>query len=172
MRNVFLAALLLAMFLPTVVAAQTAAKTESEWYVNMKYSFSVEYQKKFFLPQGEKTDGSGQNFRSRDGKAIVSVYGYDGKEYPSLTSVFNETLQNLGNEGWKIAYKSIKGDTFILQGARGSVIFYKKVVYNNKSRQFVNFEAVYDAEKSKFYESAISSMAGSLKTLHIAGAGR
>ncbi|MCL1925620.1 MAG: hypothetical protein FWF95_00595 [Syntrophorhabdaceae bacterium] len=172
MRNIFLAALLMVMFLPTSDAAQDAAKTESEWYVNMKYGFSVEYQKKFFLPQGEKTDGSGQNFRSMDGKAIVSVYGYDANEYPSLTSVFNETLQNLSNEGWKVVHKSIKGDTFILQGTRETVIFYKKIVYNNKSRQFVNFEAVYDATKSKFYETAISSMAGSLKMLHIAGAGR
>ena len=172
MRKIFVAALFLALLLPAAVMAQTAVEKETDWYVNMKYGFSVEYQKKLFIPQGEAAGGSGQNFRSRDGKAIVSVYGYESKEYPNLTSVFNETLLNLGNEGWKIAHKSIKGDTFILQGARGTVLFYKKVMYKQKSRQFVNFEAVYDAADRKLYESAISSMAGSLKTLHATGGGR
>ena len=172
MRKIFVVALLLVLLLPTAVAAQTAAKPETDWYVNMKYGFSVEYQKKLFFPQRGKTDGNGQNFHSQDGKAIVSVHGYDGKEHLNLTSVYNETLLNLGKEGWKIAHKSIKGDTFILRGANGAAIFYKKVVYKQQSRQFVNFEAVYDAKKSALYESAITSMAGSLKILQIAGAGR
>lgn len=172
MRNFFVVALLLVLFLSAAVTVRAAAQAEADWYVNMKYGFSFAYQKRLFFPQGETADGSGQNFRSRDGKAIVSVHGYDGKENSTLTSVFTETLQNLDNEGWKIAHKSIKGDTFILQGARDTVFFYKKVVYKQKSRQFVSFEAGYDATKSKFYESVVSSMAGSLKILHAAGAGR
>jgi len=172
MRKVFMMALLLVLLLPTAVTAQTAAKAETDWYVNMKYGFSVEYQKNLFFPQGETADGNGQNFRSRDGKAIVSVHGYEGKEHLNLTSVYNETLLNLGNEGWKIVHKSIRGDAFILRGTRGTILFYKKVVYKQKSQQFVNFEAVYDSTRSKLYESAISSMAGSLKILHVGGTRR
>ena len=148
MRKFIVVALLPLLFISASVAAHAAQETG--WYVNMKYGFSVMYQKNLFHPQGEAADGSGQHFRGMDGKAVVSAYGHDANENYNLTSVYNETLLNLDKEGWKIAHKSIKGDTFILRGARDTVIFYKKVVYKQKNRQFVNFEAVYDASRGKF----------------------
>jgi hypothetical protein len=162
-----------ALFLLVASAVSAAAPVAaSEWYVNMKYGFSVAYQREIFLPQGESADGRGQKFRSGDGKAIVSAYGQDATGNSTLVSFFNETLLDLSKGGgWKVTHKSIKGDTFILQGTNGAASFYKKVVFKQRARQFVIFEAVCDAAGSKSYESVISSMAGSIKILQAAGAG-
>ena len=170
MRKTFKAILLMALLLP--VAAHAAAQAPVEWYVNMKYGFSIAYQKGFFLPQGEKADGSGQIFRSKDGKAIASVYGHEGKG-ASLTSVYNETLLKLPKDGWKIAHKSIRGDAFIIRATKDTLVFYTKVMDNKQaSRRLVKFEAIHDASRGESYEQAIYSMADSIKLLHAAPAAR
>ena len=170
MRGTFKTMLLMALLLP--VAAYAAAQAPVDWYVNMKYGFSIAYQKGFFLPQGENPDGSGQNFRPKDGKAIASVYGRDGKE-ASLTSVYNETLLKLPKDDWKIAHKSIRGDAFIIRATKGPLVFYTKVIFDKQgSRNFVKFEAIHDASKGESFEQAVNSMADSIKLLHAAPAAR
>ena len=168
--------ILAAAFLALAASAcpAIAARQGPQWYVNMKYAYSVSWPEGVFLPQPEAPDGSGRKFLSRDGKAVASVYGYDGLPNQTLTTVYNETLLGIAKEGpgWKVTHKSIRGDSFILQGTNGESKFYKKVMHKPRERQFVSFESIYPSSRSGYYDPLVSSMSGSLKMLQAPGAGQ
>ncbi len=165
MRWKTLSASLLLLSLPLFAAA--AGKIATEWYVNMKFAFSVAYPKEVFIPQGESADGGGQKFLSRDGRAIASAYGYAAPLNQTLAAAYGEALLSIGKEdpGRKVTHKSFKGDAFVIKGTDGERNFLKKVVYKPVERQFVSFEAVYPASKGAYYDPLVSTMANSLKTL-------
>ncbi len=144
-----------------------AGRMVIDWYVNVRFAYSIAYPRETFIPQGEAANAGGKKFISRDGKALASVYGYDAPGNHTLTTVYNETLSSLKKEdpGWKVTYKSFKNDTFVIKGANDVNRFLKKVVYKPTQRQFVSFEAIYPASKSAYYEPMISTMSNSLKML-------
>lgn len=158
----------LALFLVAFFAVPAiAGKVATDWYVNMKFSFSVAYPKGIFVPQGESADGGGQKFLSGDGNALVSVYGYDAPANQTLTSVYGETLLLIQKEdsAWKVTHKSFKNDAFVVKGTNGERNFLKKVVYKPARKQFVSFEAIYPASKGAYYDPLVSTMSNSLKML-------
>jgi hypothetical protein len=165
MRWKTLSAGLLLLSLPLFTAA--AGRVAIEWYVNMKFAFSVAYPGEVFIPQGEAADGGGQKFLSRDGRAVVSAYGYAAPPNHTLAAAYGETLLSIGKEDprRKVTYKSFKGDAFVIKGTDGERNFLKKVVYKPVEKQFVSFEAVYPASKGAYYDPLVSTMANSLKTL-------
>ena len=155
------------LLLAACVVSAAAARVAVEWYVNMKFSYSIAYPKEILFPQGEDANASGQKFASGDGKVVTSVYGYDAPANSTLRSVYAETLMNIEKEGsgWQVTQKSLKNDMFILAGENDLRKFHKKVVHVPAKKRFVSFEAVYLKSKAAQYDSVISTMSNSLKML-------
>lgn len=165
MRWKTLSAILLLLSLPLLAAA--SGRVAAEWYVNMKFAFSIAYPKDVFIPQGEASGGGGQKFLSRDGRATASAYGYPAPLNHTLATAYGEALLSIGKEdpNRKVTLKSFRGDFFVIKGTDGERNFLKKVVYKPVEKQFVSFEAVYPASKGAYYDPLVSTMADSLKTL-------
>ena len=158
----------MALFLLSMsVVPAISGKLAYEWYVNVRFAYSIAYPGEIFMPQEEAANGGGRKFLSRDGKAVASVYGYDAPENHTLTTVYNETLSRIKKEdpGWKVTHKSLKDNIFVVRGTNDVMSFRKKVVYKSAERQFVSFEAIYPASKSAYYDPVVSTMADSLKML-------
>jgi len=64
-KTLFVGILLLSASAVSAVAGQMAI----EWYVNVRFAYSIAYPSETFIPQGEAANAGGQMFISRDGKA-------------------------------------------------------------------------------------------------------
>jgi hypothetical protein len=117
--------------------------TNPKTYRNGRFGFSLEVPAT--LDAGEPpTNGDGQSFASKDGKATLKVAGAPGL---SLQAVYEMALEDSSAQ---VTYKVAKSNWYVVSGFLGEKVFYEKAIAKGDTVAILRFEfpkaekAVYD----------------------------
>ena len=160
--------LLLGLFILLIFADSIiAADVKYGRYINVRFAYGISYPEGMLIPQGEADNGDGQKFISKDGQVEMLAYGYNNPDEETLESVFKEASRShtKNNPEREITYKIKKNIWFVVSGTDKGKIFYKKVIYDVKDGQFINFEILYPKSLRTSYDSITGYIAKSMKML-------
>jgi hypothetical protein len=115
--TVALAVWLVAIGLAATSAAQITYKT----YSNARFEYSISYPN-LLVPQGEATNGDGQKFRSRDGRAELIVYGGHNALEKTLRDIYDDEVSATAHPKRVVTYKVLRTDWFVVSGREGGKI--------------------------------------------------
>lgn len=122
MRRTNLTAAVIVVSLATVGFAQQTIQYKV--YRNARFNYSISYPSRLLVPQGESTNGDGQKFATKDGRAELIVFGSNNALDQTLEEAFNEAKSITGNR--VVTYQTLKQDWFVVSGLEGGRIFYQK----------------------------------------------
>jgi hypothetical protein len=109
-------------------AAQAAAPipttTASDWttYNNARFGTLVDYPADLFSERDPApTNNDGRTFRSRDGRARLSVYGAHNVEADTPQAYFDKYVDAV-----PLSFRRVTGQFYALSGRRGEEIYYQR----------------------------------------------
>ncbi|HEY0547639.1 MAG TPA: hypothetical protein VGC91_19820 [Pyrinomonadaceae bacterium] len=147
----------LVVSVPPVCAQKT--KVIYRTYSNARYKYSISYPAHLLEPQGEADDGDGEKFASKDGKALLLVYGTSNVNNDSVKTSFENALQGMAKDGRAVTYKAQKKNWFVISGRHGDNIFYSKTIHRGET--LVTFVFEYPASERATYDSITTRIANS-----------
>lgn len=151
-------------FLVIVFVAATSAQAPRhhyENYFNHRFEYSISYPSDLFNPQGEAANGDGQKFLSRDGRAVMLVYGQENIGNQTLTQFYRDESRSKTHPKRIVSYKVIKGNWFVFSGSESGRTFYQKTLLRNG--EFLTFSIEYDASQRNTYDPMTATIARSFK---------
>jgi hypothetical protein len=125
-------------------------------YTNARYGYSIAYPVGLLVPQGEADNGDGQKFLSKDGRAMMLVFGSNRLER-SLEDEYRSAQAGEGNRN--VTYKVLKKDMFVVSGTENGKIFYQKTLL--RGDVFKTFIIEYDESQRTTFDSITSRVARS-----------
>ena len=148
---------------PVKPPVQTYEKTET--YCNGRFAFSIDIPTQILIPQPPPTNGNGRRFVSKDGSAVLRVYGSSNHLRKKLIDRYVEE-SNLSDKPAQtlVTYKVIKDDWFVISGYEGDKIFYQKEFLVDD--QFKTFIFTFPHSKRAIYEPLIAGFAASFNGKH------
>ena len=162
MRRV-LHSILLSLFIFALGASGAAGQGRITYdtYANARFKYSIAYPSGILYPQGEADNGDGQKFLSRDGRAVMLVYGGHQLDAVSLSDMYEETLKQKGLNGVRreVTMKLLKKDWFVVSGYAGEKVFYQKTML--KDGVFKTFIIEYERAQKSFYDPVTARIARS-----------
>jgi hypothetical protein len=111
------------------------------------------------VPQGEATNGDGQKFKSKDGRAELIVYGSNNALDQTLQQAFDEAKAPSGNR--VVTYQTMKQDWFVVSGTEGGKIFYHKTFL--RAGVFKTMRIEYDEQLKTTYDAVTTKVSISFK---------
>jgi hypothetical protein len=128
-------------------------------YVNSRFGFTIRYPSKLLMPQGESFNGDGQGFISQDKRDKLSAYGSHTLLGGTLKDDFERELQ--ANPNRQITYKVLRNNWYVISGADGGLIFYKKTVQVRDGYATFNFS--YPIEHRGTWDKVLVEIANEFK---------
>ena len=157
MRLTNVTATLIIISLAGVCFAQKTIQYKT--YRNARFTYSISYPSSLLLPQGESTNGDGQKFQSKDGRAELIVYGSNNALDQTLEQAFNEAKSGPGNT--VVTYQTMKQDWFVVSGTEGGKIFYQKTFL--RAGVFKTMRIEYDEQLKTSYDAITTRVSISFK---------
>ncbi len=128
-------------------------------YRNARFAYSINYPSSLLIPQGESTNGDGQKFASKDGRAELIVYGSNNALDQTLQQAFDEAKGASGNR--VVTYQTMKHDWFVVSGTEGGKIFYQKTYL--RGGVFKTMRIEYDEQLKTTYDAITTRVSLSFK---------
>ena len=125
-------------------------------YANARYGYSIAYPVGILVPQGEADNGDGQKFLSKDGSAMMLVFGSNRMDR-SLEDEYQSAQAGEGNRN--VVYKVLKKDMFVVSGTENGKIFYQKTLL--RGDVFKTFIIEYDESQRATFDSITARVARS-----------
>ena len=149
--------------LPT--AAQCLDRTSNiEWqtFVVQDFGTRVQYPANIFVPAGRPGKGSGQKFKSADGRAELSIYSIrnDAGETPA-----SYLRHNLRMERSALDYTRIARSFFAISSERDGVILYSRCNFSQGRRAIHCFDLQYPQEEKRSWDAIVTRISLSLRPL-------
>jgi hypothetical protein len=155
--------ILLSLFIFALGTPGAAAQGRMAYdtYSNARFKYSIAYPSGVLYPQGEADNGDGQKFLSKDGRAVMLVYGGHQLDAVRLSDMYEETLKQKSLDGASrdVTMKLLKKDWFVVSGYAGEKVFYQKTML--KGGVFKTFIIEYDRAQKSFYDPITSRIARS-----------
>jgi hypothetical protein len=95
-------------------------------YRNSQYGFRFDYADSIFAADPAPQAQDGRSFRSRDGRASMTVFGAQNTEGESLARLAARYLEAAGNP--LVTYRRPVRNGLVVSGFQGGNIFYLKIV--------------------------------------------
>lgn len=128
-------------------------------YKNGRLGYSVKYPN--HMKEGTRSqNGDGARFRSPNGEANFTVYGYFNNVYMNDRTIKNEYNDVLDAYGRSTTYKVLKSNYFVVSGKKEGKIFY----HVTKWKDDIGVTAIleYDEEYKASYDKACGTILNSL----------
>jgi hypothetical protein len=151
---------LLIMILVASAGGQ-APRHDYKNYLNHRFEYSISYPSDLLYPQGEAANGDGQKFLSRDGRALMLVYGQENIRQQTLAQFYREESRSKAHPNRVVTYKVLRGSWFVFSGSESSRIFYQKTWLRNS--EFLTFSIEYDASQKGTYDPITATISRSFK---------
>lgn len=126
-------------------------------YTNVRYRYSIAYPVGILIPQGEADNSDGQKFLSKDGRAMMLVFGSNRLDR-SLEDEY-QSAQSGENGSRNVTYKVLKKDMFVVSGTENGKIFYQKTLL--RGDVFKTFIIEYDDSQRTTFDSITSRISRS-----------
>ncbi|MBI4748693.1 MAG: hypothetical protein HY774_09390 [Acidobacteria bacterium] len=153
---------ILLTLLPGITGVLSAGQLQYKVYHNARFDYSISYPAKILFPQGEATNGDGQRFLSKDGKAELIVYGSHNALDQTLTDVFlDEQRRTEAHPHRTVTYKLLKTDWFVVSGFEDETIFYQKTML--KRGIFKTFRITYPKTQKSTFDPITTVIAKSFR---------
>lgn len=130
-------------------------------YANARFKYSIAYPAGILYPQGEADNGDGQTFLSRDGRAVMRVWGGHQLDVVSLKDMYEADLKGK-SEYWAqrtVTMKVLKKEWYAISGYTDGRVFYQKTML--KGGVFKTFTIEYDPSQKSFYDPITARIARS-----------
>jgi hypothetical protein len=145
--------------------AQSLDRTSNiEWqtFVVQDFGTRVQYPANIFVRAGRPGKGTGQKFKSADGRAELSVY--------SLRNEAGETpatylRHNLRMDRSALDYTRIAGSFFAISSEHDGVILYSRCNFSRAGRAIHCFDLVYPQEEKRSWDAVVTRISLSLRPL-------
>lgn len=139
-----------------------AAQPTYRTYHNARFDFSISYPADVLIPQGESENHDGQEFRSRDGRAEMLVYGSYNALNQTLRQLYSEETNPSADHPHRIvSYKTSKGNWFVVSGIEEGRVFYRKTMLTKGI--FKTFHIEYDESQKDRFDSLTAQMVRSFR---------
>jgi hypothetical protein len=128
-----------------------------------EFGTRVQFPANIFAPAGQPERGSGQHFKSADGRAILSVY--------TRLNATGETpatylKQNLRVDRSTLDYHRVARSFFTISSERDGVILYSRCNFSGRGRRAIHcFDIRYPQEEKRSWDSIITRISLSLRPL-------
>lgn len=130
-----------------------------ETYFNHRFEYSITYPSDLLYPQGEAANGDGQKLLSKDGRAVMLVYGQENIRDQTLAQFYREESRSKARANRVVTYKVLRGGWFVFSGSESNRIFYQKTLLRNG--EFLTFSIEYDASQKSIYDPITATIAKS-----------
>ena len=151
----------------TALAGQPVARDtrlEQAWtdYRNERFGFSLRYPGDLFQPEKTSEAGDGQVFVSRDGAArlLVGALPNDSGQSPAA---YQDYIARESYAGYRIDYRRLAGNWFVLSGEGGGKTFYEKVMFSCAGRLINSFAMVYPTDQRDTFDRVVEGMEKSFR---------
>lgn len=151
----------LSIILLVAPASGQVPRHRYENYFNHRFEYSISYPSDLLYPQGEAANHDGQKFLSRDGRALMLVYGQENIQQQTLAQFYREESRSKAHPNRVVTYKVLRGSWFVFSGSESSRIFYQKTWLKNG--EFLTFSIEYDASQKSIYDPITATIARSFK---------
>lgn len=151
----------LSAILFVAAASAQAPRHHYENYFNHRFEYSISYPSDLLHPQGEAANGDGQKFLSRDGRAVMLVYGQENIHSQTLPQFYREESRSKAHPNRVVTYKALRGSWFVFSGSESGRIFYQKTLLRNG--EFLTFSIEYDASQKSIYDPITATIARSFR---------
>ena len=139
-----------------LLIALAAPAQQMETYVNARFGFSVAYPKDLLQPQGEPTNGDGQKFKAKQGKAELAVWS----GHNALDQTIPEAYQSYIKPPFQPTYKVIKPGWYVFSGIESGNIIYQKGILQGGIFTTIRFE--YPVAEKQKWDPLIAKIVNSL----------
>ena len=140
------------------------ARLEEGWtdYRNERFGFSLRYPSDLFQPEKVSEAGDGQVFVSRDGGArlLVGALRNDAGQSPAA---YQDAIARESYAGYRIDYRRLAGNWFVLSGEGNGKTFYEKVMFSCAGRLINSFAMVYPTDQRETFDRAVEGMEKSFR---------
>lgn len=143
-----------------VLLAPFCAHAQSKWavYTNVRYAFAVDYPADVFPAFRESDNSDGATFEANEPGVELRAFGFLNIDRLSPKATLAQRY-----EGKKLAYTSVKRDSFTVSGTEGGSIFYDRC--NFASDRVICFNLAYPAADKAKWDKTVARIAPSLRTV-------
>jgi hypothetical protein len=143
--------------------AQSLDRSIIEWqtFVVQDFGTRVQYPANI-CPAGRPGKGSGQKFKSADGRAELSIYSIrnDAGETPETYLRHNLRMQRSA-----LDYTRIARSFFAISSERNGVILYSRCNFSRGRRAIHCFDLLYPQEEKRSWDAIVTRISLSLRPL-------
>ena len=161
-RSFMLSLACLAAFAGAAMARDV--RVEEGWtdYRNERFGFTLRYPGALFQPEKVSEAGDGQVFVSRDGSArlLVGALANDAGQSPAS---YQDTIARESYAGYRIDYRRLAGNWFVLSGEGNGKTFYEKVMFSCAGRLINSFAVVYPTDQRDTFDRVVEGMEKSFR---------
>ncbi|MEB3828217.1 hypothetical protein [Phormidium sp. CCY1219] len=135
-----------------------------ETYYNDRFNYSVDYPENMLIPQGEPTNGDGQEFVSESGNIEMMVYGYHDIFDKTLEDLYRQTIRE-GMEGepgnLEVTYQRLGDNWFVVSGYQNGQVFYHKRIRSDGDIKVLEIQ--YDRSLQPQFDRIVADIANSFQ---------
>ena len=161
---------LLATFITPVLALSTSARSldrtsNIEWrtFTVQDFGTTVQYPANIFFPAGRPGKGTGQRFKSADGRADLSIYSLPNEAGETPATYLRH---NLRMDRSALQYTRIARSFFAISSEREGVILYSRCNFSKRGRGAIHcFDLVYPQEEKRSWDAVVTRISLSLRPL-------
>ena len=134
-----------------------ANAAEYKLYNNERYGFFIQYPRSF-IAQRPPDNGDGQEFKSADGTAALSVYGANLDPSQTIRTIYEDALEEAhGVPG----YSKVSATWFVISWQKDGKIVYQKTFVGMHSRN--TFVLTYPASRKEVYAEMVRAIGKSFQ---------
>ena len=126
-------------------------------YRNARFGFTVKYPADIFVFEPAQSDEGVKRFRSRDGRAVLRIFGVLNLDGRTLTQYRAALIQERYAKA-TLDYAPQRTAWFVLSGFSGGDIFYERVTFACDKRSFHGWMLVFPASERLLYDRITEEM--------------
>ena len=150
---------------PPAVADTSARTAHPSWrgtldwasYRNARFGFTVKYPADIFVFEAAQSDERVKQFRSRDGRAALRIFGTPNPDGRTLIQYRTVLIQERYAKA-TLDYAPQRNTWFVLSGFSGGDIFYERVTFACDKRSFHGWMLVFPASERLLYDRITEEM--------------
>jgi hypothetical protein len=161
-----LVAIALLAAVSTAAAEPLSVGGGSAWrtYSVPEFGTSIEYPVGIFaVADGKAEKGTGQQFSSTDGRALLSIYSRANESGETPSSYLQK---NLRVERWALGYQRVTRFFFAISASHQGLIFYSRCNFSRGADAAVHcFDLVYPHAEKRGWDGVVTRISRSLRPL-------
>ena len=126
-------------------------------YRNAPFGFTVKYPADIFAPEAAQSDEHVKQFRSRDGRAALRIFGTPNLAGRTLVQYRTALIQERYGKA-SLHYAPQRNTWFVLSGFSGDDIFYERVTFACDRRSLHGWTLVFPASERLLYDPITEEM--------------